>query len=576
MRHCVPSLSFLPLLLLASAFATPFQGAAQPATATWQAASSGGSTGFDVGRALAVDAVGNTYVTGSCESGAQFGTATLPGQGGTDVFVAKYDARGVLLWVRGGGSLLDDGGTGIAVDAAGNCYVGVTIGGDATFDGQPVPGGGLGQNDAVVLSYDPNGNVRWAYATAGIGTKETGGLALDAFGNVYTVGIFNGTASFGSISLTNSNSNPEATDAFIASYDSTGDVRWARQMSCPDGMVATSIGVSAVGDYFVAGGFSTTLTIGATTLTAVGEVDGFVAKFEPSGVAQWAKSFGGTAGVVVPAGLAVSPTGEAYVVGDTDLPVLDFGPFQQLNPSAQQGFMGYVVRYSKGGTPRWVRGAVSQENAGTYGVTVRGAALDLTGAFASVATFQSPTGSVEQTANTLADLFVARYDTAGGQLISVATASGSAGSEEVAVGYGVAIDAIGNAHVTGLFGPISGSSSTMQFGSLPVLPAYGDLDVFVATLSVGPLAAPNALTEAAFRVFPNPVAPAGRLTVTGLAADAPAQLTLLDALGRVVLTTTVTPAAGAASWTPEALPAGLYTLRAEQGGSVRTRRVVVQ
>ncbi|MBC7449002.1 MAG: hypothetical protein H7330_13190 [Hymenobacteraceae bacterium] len=568
----------LRALLVAGALACPFLGSAQPAPAAWQSAASGGSPDPDGGNSLAVDAGGNTYVTGACASGARFGTVTLPGEGGTDVFVAKYNSRGVLLWVRSGGSQQDDGGIGLAVDAAGNCYVSGTIGGDATF-GTRMVAGSLGQDDAFVLSYDPAGTVRWVYASAGIGMKTSGKLALDGGGNVYAVGGFSGEAVFGSTTLTSTGTGGgpnEPPDGFVVSYAPTGAMRWARQIANPDGITVSAIGVSAVGDYYITGGFGVTATIGSTTLTAVGEVDGFVAKFNASGLAQWANSFGGIDGHIIPAGMAVSPTGECYVVGDSDVPSLDFGPFQQPNPSAIQGFMGYVVRYSKGGNPRWARGVGSTENAGTYAVDVRGAALHLTGAFAATATFESPTGAVDVLATTLADLFVARYDTAGGQLTAVTTASGNQPDQEVAVGQGIAIDALGNTHITGLFGTFDGSPGTLQLGTLPTLPAYGDVDMYVATLSPGPLATPNALAEAAFRIFPNPVAPAARLTVAGLAAGTPLHLTLLDALGRVVQTKMVVPANGAASWAPAALPAGLYTLRAEQAGAPgRTRRVVV-
>ena len=118
-------------------------------------------------------------------------------------------------------------------------------------------------------------------------------------------------------------------------------MRWARQFGGTNTEFVSAIGVNAAGDYYVTGSFDQATTIGTTTLTALGATDAFLAKFNAAGAVQWAAAFGGAGGDTTPRGLAVSATGECYVVGDSDAPTLDFGLFQQQNPSASQG---YVVR----------------------------------------------------------------------------------------------------------------------------------------------------------------------------------------------------------------------------------------
>ena len=87
-----------------------------------------GGSGGDLGERIAVDGVGNAYVTGVTLSSNFPGTASSPIQptfgGSQDVFVTKLNAAGTALvystYLGGSG---DDAGLGIAVDAAGNAYV---------------------------------------------------------------------------------------------------------------------------------------------------------------------------------------------------------------------------------------------------------------------------------------------------------------------------------------------------------------------------------------------------------------------------------------------------------------------
>ncbi len=78
---------------------------------------------------VATDAAGNVYVTGEFAgapaTSLDFGgtpttTITADINGNTDAFVAKYNAAGVLQWVKSYGGTYSDAGMDIAIDAAGN------------------------------------------------------------------------------------------------------------------------------------------------------------------------------------------------------------------------------------------------------------------------------------------------------------------------------------------------------------------------------------------------------------------------------------------------------------------------
>ena len=100
---------------------------------------------------VALDASGNIFVTGSFMGTTDFGGITLITTGFNDIFVAKYDPNGNLLWVRGFGGPSFEFGNTVAVDGAGNVVVVGSFRGSVDF------GGGLlasaGGDDIFVAKY---------------------------------------------------------------------------------------------------------------------------------------------------------------------------------------------------------------------------------------------------------------------------------------------------------------------------------------------------------------------------------------------------------------------------------------
>lgn len=316
----------------------------------WARQGGGGKT--DRGYAVAVAPDGGAVVTGHYEStDAAFEGPTLPNAGGYDLFVARYDAAGKLQWARRGGGAGYDYGHGVAVDGRGNAYVGAAVVGDATFGDTPDREPGAASR-AVVVSYAPDGALRWLARPRGKGSSSCGSVAADAAGNTWLCGGYGGEVEFGSgVAL-------KATGGrglFVARFDPAGKPLWAAGTDGRADGSATAVGVDGRGRCYVAGMFKGTAAgIGDAVYASVDNYDVFVAALDAGGKSLWTRHAGGK-GIDYALGLAADPAGGCYVVGELST-TCDFGGGVTL-ASTPPGRDLYVARYAADGAVGPVLGA---------------------------------------------------------------------------------------------------------------------------------------------------------------------------------------------------------------------------
>jgi len=299
-------------------------------TGTLQWAKRAGGTGLDRGAGIAVDDLGNSYVTGWFNGTATFGLGeanqtALVSAGSDDIFIAQYDSTGLLQWAGRAGSTGQDQGVGIAVDGGGNSYL------TGYFNGAAVFGPGqasqttlvsAGDRDPFVAQYDSSGLLQWVKRAGGTGADRSFSITVDESGNVYVSGLFQGTATFGlgeanQTALTSAGSD----DIFVAQYDSTGLLQWAKRAGGTGSDGGLGIAVDGLGNSYVTGWFSSAATFGLgeanqTALTSAGGRDIFVAQYDADGLLQWAKRAGsGATGGDQGMGIAVDGFGNSYMPG---------------------------------------------------------------------------------------------------------------------------------------------------------------------------------------------------------------------------------------------------------------------
>lgn len=203
-----------------------------------------------------------------------FGTTTLTNSSSTDttdIFIAKFDAGGNVLWAKSATGTSYDVAYTIAVDASGNPYVAGWFQspsikfGSTTLLNNDITGA---SNDLFIAKYNTSGNLQWVKRAGGDGNDQTSSISVTTSGNLFLAGQFaSPSIIFGSDTLVNTSST-YYDDIFIAKYDTSGNVLWATSTGGISDDDAYSIATDVSGNAFVAGCYySPTITFGTTTLT---------------------------------------------------------------------------------------------------------------------------------------------------------------------------------------------------------------------------------------------------------------------------------------------------------------------
>ena len=179
---------------------------------------------------------------------------------------------------------------GITYDGAGGAYVTGLFNGNASFGSLSLFGQGL--SSFVTHVNASSGVIDWAIKVFGTSEVHCTGIAADGKGGALVTGYFAGSALFGSKALIGQGNN---FDAFVMHVTASGSIDWAVQTSGTSLDVANGIAHDGAGGALVTGVFSGVASFGGTTkLTALGKFDAFVMHVTASGVIDWAVQAGGT------------------------------------------------------------------------------------------------------------------------------------------------------------------------------------------------------------------------------------------------------------------------------------------
>lgn len=352
-----------------------------------------GSFADDIANDIAVDANGNAYITGrtiSTSFPTTAGTFDTTQNGGTDVFVTKLNSSGTgLVFSTFLGGTFNDEANGIALDAGGNIYVAGSA--SSSF---PTTAGAFdtsfnGGVDVFVTKLNPNGSAL-VYSTY-IGASQidiANDVAVDGNGNAYVV------------------------------------------VRTPDATPALNYPVTA----------------GAFDTTHNGSDDVAVTKLNSTGTSLDYSTFLGGSAIDAGTSIAVNANGEAFVGGSTTDDAVDFPTTAGAYDTTHNGLTDFfVTKLNANGTAL----VYSTFIGGTSIDNANGLAIDNAGSAYIVGSvspgFPTTPGVFDTTAAGSNETGVSKLS-ADGSTLAYSTFLGGTQGETA---RGVAVDAFGNAYVTG-------------------------------------------------------------------------------------------------------------------------------
>lgn len=475
---------------------------------SYQFAKSISGSNNENGISIALDALGNSYITGTFQGTADFdpgaGTANLTAIGGDDIFFAKYDANGNYVFAKKIGSNSDDSGNKIVVDQNGNCYITGYYWGTADFDPSPnvVNLTPVAVNDIFFAKYDSNGNYIYAKSIGSSGNDIGYGIVVDDLGNCYITGFFQGPSDFnpgsGTATLSPINGNQ---GIYFAKYDANGNYIYANSISTSIAGLGHGIGIDANGNCYITGTFWGTADFdpdaGTANLYAPSGWNVYLACYDASGDYVFANSICNASGNNN-YGIVTDELGNCFLSGSFNS-ASDFDPgagIANLTPIGSDDI--YFAKYNSSGNYMFAKsiGSANLDGANDIAIDAAGNCY-ITGWFQDTVDFNPDTlSSVNIISNGVFDIYFAKYDTSGNYVY--AKTIGSTGYDN---GGGIALDQSGNCYLTGNFSFTSDFDPGVGISNLTAL---GNADMFVAKYGSINTSLPTLFQDLDFTLSPNP------------------------------------------------------------------------
>jgi len=383
-------------------------------------------------------------------------------------------------WAKSMGASSYDWSYSIAADASGNVYTTGIFNGTADFD----PGTGTytltsaGSGDIFISKLDASGNFVWAKNMGGTSDDYGLSVAVDASGNVYTTGEFQGASDFDPGTGTYNLTSAGGTDIFVSKLDASGNFVWAKNMGGINQDKGRSIAVDASGNVHSTGHFQGTADFdpgtGTYNLISAGLDDIFISKLDASGNFVWAKSMGGASddyGLSVAVDASGNVHGTGYFQG-----AADFDPGTgTYSLTSSGGYDIFVSKLNASGNFVWAKNMGGNSSDFARSITLDGSGnVYTTGNFFGTADFDPGTGTYNLVSFGMNDICISKLD-ASGNFVWAKNLGGTSDD----YGYSIAVDTPGNVYTTGYF------RSTADFdpgtGSY-TLTSVGGQDIFISNL----------------------------------------------------------------------------------------------
>jgi len=268
----------------------------------------------------------------------------------------------------------------------------------------------------------------WALSGGGENADRASVITSDANGNIYTAGVFQETATFGSLTLTGAAKGSGANfdnNLFLTKMDGNKTIEWNIQSNL-GAVNPTAVTIAANGDVILVGNMraikgaptteaniidtESTITTFSGLEDAASAIRGFVARFDSNGKTLWVKEVESANGKNDVSDVAVDSEGNIYIVGNFDKNVTLSGGSQLTSTSAQAAYVAKLEGNT--GNQLWVKttsGGIKKED--FVKVIFDGSDLFIAGTFTNqTSAVEIAFGGVNITPSAYPDIVIAKLD----------------------------------------------------------------------------------------------------------------------------------------------------------------------
>lgn len=273
-----------------------------------------GSTTGDTIDGIAVDSGGGVIAVGRFTGTINPGGGALVSSGGSDILVVKYSASGGHTWSRRYGGTYNDVASAVAVDGTGNVYFTGYFAGTIDFGGGPITVPFISDLDVYLTKLSTTGAYVWAKGFSNNGNEIGYGVAASSTGDVVMVGAFNSRVNFGGGNI---QANDVEEDGFVAKFSTAGVHQWSKRFGDVMDDTARAVDIDGSGNVAVTGEVRGSVNFGGSTLTgSLVYTDAFVASYSSSGTHRWSRRMGNSTASDAGYGITHDGSNNVIVAGD--------------------------------------------------------------------------------------------------------------------------------------------------------------------------------------------------------------------------------------------------------------------
>ncbi len=247
-----------------------------------------GAENIELVQSIAATKDNALIATGEFRAEVMFGATKLKSAGNADIFLLKLEATGEVAWAKRFGSTGQDYGRSVTVDSRGDIVLAAEFSGTVDFGGaKPITH--VGNRDTILAKFDGDGNHVWSHAFGSSFNDLGVGVATDAADNVVIVGSFEDKI----LIAGNEYQSAGTADIYVAKFNPDGKHQWSKTFGADNKDRASSVAVDKFGNIIFAGWFWYDVDFGGGALSSPNRnMDGFLVKLAPTGAHLWSKNFG--------------------------------------------------------------------------------------------------------------------------------------------------------------------------------------------------------------------------------------------------------------------------------------------